>query len=342
MFTMRFDEKLPIPMEVKKMYPLSEPLAKKIHERNEAIRRVFAGEDSRLLLIIGPCSADREDSVMEYVKRLAAIQAETGDKLLIIPRIFTNKPRTHGEGYMGMLHQPNPREKPDLLKGIIATRELHMRVVQETGFVSADEMLYPENYKYVDDLLGYVSVGARSVENQQHRLTASGLDTPVGMKNPTGGDLEVMMNAVYTARHGHTFLYRGWQVESEGNPLAHAILRGYQKPDGRYVSNISREAIEWVVEAFGSMELDQPAVVIDASHGNSGKNPYRQPENVAQILKIRSANEKLRAAIKGIMVESYLEDGSQAADGTVFGQSITDPCLGWEKTKELIYRICNG
>ena len=305
------------------------------------IKEVFEGRDNRKLLIIGPCSADNEDSVIDYIGRLARIQEKVEEKILIVPRIYTNKPRTTGEGYKGMLHQPDPTEKPDMIKGIIATRHLHMRAVEETGFVCADEMLYPENYQYLDDVLGYIAVGARSVENQQHRLVASGVDVPVGMKNPTSGDYTVMMNAILAAQHGHTFIYRGWEAHSQGNPLAHSILRGYTNKHGQSQPNYHYEDLIRLCDYYDERELSNPAVIIDTNHSNSNKNPYEQPRIIKDVLHSGRQNERIDGILKGFMVESYIEDGNQKVGGGCYGKSITDPCLGWDKTEKLIYEIAD-
>ena len=334
-----FEKKLTIPMEVKKMFPLDDTMRSVIEHRREQIKKVFSGEDKRLLLIIGPCSADNEDSVLDYVTRLRDIQDRVRDKILIVPRVFTNKPRTTGDGYKGLVHQPNPTEKPDLFKGIIATRQMHMRVVKETGFVAADEMLYPENYRYLDDILGYTTVGARSVENQQHRLTASGVEVPVGMKNPTGGDLTVMMNAIHAAQHKHSFLYRGWAVHSFGNPYAHAVLRGFTNNRGRSVPNYHYEDIRNVMELYADSDLENPAIIIDTNHANSGKNPFEQPRIVNEVMNYRKMNPDIQKLVKGFLIESYIEDGAQKIGEGVYGKSITDACLGWEKSERMILEI---
>ena len=337
----RFIRKLPIPMDIKKEFPLSEKVSAVRAARVEEMRAILDGRDHRLMVIVGPCSADREDSVMDYIYRLVPLQEQVKDKSLIVPRIYTNKPRTNGAGYKGMLHQPDPSKKPDMLEGIIAIRRLHTRAVEETGFACADEMLYPENYRYLSDILGYVAVGARSVENQQHRLVASGIDVPVGMKNPTGGDLSVMMNSIYAAMGDHTFLYRGWEVESTGNPLAHAILRGYQTTDGKTVSNYHYEDLAGLYERYAKSGLENPAVLIDTNHANSGKHYEEQIRISRDVLGSMRQNADIRRLCKGLMIESYLVDGCQKTDGEVFGQSITDPCLGWEKTERLIYEIAD-
>ena len=334
-----FEKKLTIPMEVKKMFPLTNDMRKIIEDRREQIKKIITGEDGRLLLIIGPCSADNEESVLDYILRLKSIQDRVEEKILIVPRVFTNKPRTNGDGYKGLLHQPDPGEKPDLFKGIIATREMHMRVVRESGFATADEMLYPENYRYLDDILGYTTVGARSVENQQHRLVASGVEVPVGMKNPTGGDLKVMMNAINAAQHRHSFLYRGWAVHSEGNPYAHAVLRGFTSSSGRSIPNYHYEDIKNVLELYMSSELTNPAIVIDTNHSNSGKNPFEQPRIVNEVMNYRKYNPDIKKIVKGFLIESYIEDGAQKIGEGIYGKSITDPCLGWYKTERMILEI---
>ena len=336
---MNFHHKLPIPKDIKEQYPVSEEMMKIKNERDEEIRKVFGGESDKFLLIIGPCSADHKESVMDYLSRLHRVEQQVKDKILIIPRIYTNKPRTTGDGYKGMLHQPDPNAKPDMLGGIIAIRDLHMSALREFGFSSADEMLYPDNYRYLSDLLSYVAIGARSVENQQHRLTASGLDIPVGMKNPTGGEMSVMMNAITAAQHRHTFIYRGWEVESEGNPYAHAILRGYKDASGNSVSNYHYEDLRKLLENYEKFELSNPAVIVDANHENSGKQYLEQIRIVKDVLHSRRQNDDIKKMVKGVMVESYLVDGAQKVDGAVYGQSITDPCLGWDKTEKLILDI---
>ncbi len=336
---MIFERKLPIPKEVKEMYPLSDELAKIVSDRNAEISDIFTGKSDKLILVIGPCSADNEDSVIDYIHRLREVQEKVKDKIFIIPRIYTNKPRTTGDGYKGMLHQPDPNEKPDMLKGIIAIRELHMRALRETGFSCADEMLYPENYRYLNDLLSYVAIGARSVENQQHRLTASGLDIPVGMKNPTGGDLSVMMNAITAAQHKHTFIYRGWEVHSQGNPLAHAILRGYVNKHGQSLPNYHYEDLISLCELYDASGLANPSVIIDTNHANSGKKHLEQRRIAKDVMHSCRHDEKIKNLVKAFMIESYIEDGAQKIGECVYGKSITDPCLGWEKTEKLIYEL---
>ena len=338
---MIFERKLAIPKEVKEMYPLDEGVKARVEARRKEIDAAFSGGDDRLVLIIGPCSADRDDSVIDYISRLAEVQEKVKDKLLIIPRIYTNKPRTTGDGYKGMLHQPDPDAKPDMFKGIVAIRELHMRAVRETGFICADEMLYPENHRYLDDILGYVAIGARSVENQQHRLTASGIDLPVGMKNPTSGDISVMMNAITAAQHKHTFIYRGWEVHSEGNPLAHAILRGYVNKHGQSLPNYHYEDLAHLAESYAKSGLSNPGVIIDTNHSNSGKNPFEQVRIAKEVLYSMKCSGDISKLVRGFMIESYIEDGAQKIGEGIYGKSITDPCLGWEKTEKLLLEIAD-
>ena len=337
--SMNFERKLPVPQEVKEQYPLSNELENVVASRAAEIRDIFTGQSDKLLLIIGPCSADNEDSVIDYISRLRTIQDKVADKIYIIPRIYTNKPRTTGDGYKGMLHQPNPNEKPDMLKGIIAIRELHMRALRETGFSCADEMLYPENYRYLNDMLAYVAIGARSVENQQHRLTASGLDIPVGMKNPTSGDISVMMNAITAAQHKHTFIYRGWEVHSDGNPIAHAILRGYVNKHGQSMPNYHYEDLVHLAEKYYESGLENPALIVDTNHSNSGKQYLQQIRIAKEVLHSCQHDADVKRLVKGFMIESYIEDGAQKIGECFYGKSITDPCLGWEKTERLIYDI---
>ncbi len=336
---MNFHRKLPIPQEVKKEYPLTERMEQIKAARDESIRAVFDGRSDKFILVIGPCSADHREPVLEYVSRLRRIQEQVEDKIIIIPRIYTNKPRTTGQGYKGMLHQPDPDAKPDMYKGIVAIRELHMAALRDYDFSCADEMLYPENHRYLSDLISYIAVGARSVENQQHRLTASGVDVPVGMKNPTGGDLGVMMNSIVAAQSGHTFIYRGWEVTSEGNPYAHAILRGYIDYAGRSVSNYHYEDLLRVEELYEKSNLTNPSIIVDTNHNNSGKKYLEQIRIAKDIVHSRNQNTDIKRLVKGLMIESYLEDGAQGVGEHVFGKSITDPCLGWEKTERLIYDI---
>lgn len=336
---MNFLRKLPTPQEIKQLYPVSEELQKVKAKNDEEIQNVFLGKSDKFILIIGPCSADREDAVIDYIKRLRVVQEKVKDEIIIIPRIYTNKPRTTGAGYKGMLHQPNPLDTPDLLKGIIAIRKLHMRALEETGFSCADEMLYPENHRYLSDLLSYVAVGARSVEDQQHRLTASGLDIPAGMKNPTSGDLSVMMNSINAAQNSHTFIYRGWEAVSQGNPLAHAILRGYVDKRGNSHPNYHYEDLNLLSELYKKTTLQNPAVIVDTNHSNSGKKWFEQIRIAKEVLHSTRHNEDIKKIVKGLMIESYIEDGCQKAEEGIYGKSITDPCLGWEKTEKLIMDI---
>ena len=338
---MNFHRKLPIPLEMKKEFPLTERMAMVKDARDAEIKAVFEGKSDKFILIIGPCSADHSEPVLEYISRLRRLSEQVGDKIVIIPRIYTNKPRTTGQGYKGMLHQPDPDAKPDMYKGIVAIRELHMAALRDYDFSCADEMLYPENYRYLSDLLSYVAVGARSVENQQHRLTASGVGVPVGMKNPTGGDLSIMMNSIVAAQSGHTFIYRGWEVSTEGNPHAHAILRGAVDYSGRSVSNYHYEDLLRVQDMYEKSGLVNPSVIVDTNHNNSGKRYLEQIRIAKDIVHSRNENGDIRSLVKGLMIESYLEDGAQGVNEHVFGKSITDPCLGWEKTEQLILDIAD-
>ncbi len=336
---MNFLRKLPIPKDIKEQYPVTEKMARDKKCRDEEIAKVFRGESDKFILVIGPCSADNRDAVLDYISRLRTVEDKVKDKIIIIPRIYTNKPRTNGTGYKGMLHQPDPDENPDMLKGIVAIRDLHMRALADYGFSCADEMLYPDNHRYLSDLLSYVAIGARSVENQQHRLTASSLDIPVGMKNPTGGDLSIMMNAISAAQHKHMFIYRGWEVVSEGNMYAHAILRGYTDFAGKNISNYHYEDLVNLYELYGKSGLENPAVIIDANHANSGKQCLEQVRITKDVVHSCNHNADLRQMVKGMMIESYIEDGAQKIGEHIYGKSITDPCLGWEKTEKLIYDV---
>ncbi len=339
--SMNFLRKLPIPKDIKELYPVDEKSAAIKAERQEEIKRIFEGKSDRFLLIIGPCSADNKEAVMDYVGRLKDVQEEVKDKILIIPRIYTNKPRTTGDGYKGMLHQPNPDENPDMLKGIISIRDLHLSALKDCGFVCADEMLYPENFRYLSDLLSYVAIGARSVEDQQHRLTASGLGVPAGMKNPTGGDITIMMNSIIAAQSSHTFIYRGWEVKTHGNPHAHAILRGYVDKFGRNIPNYHYEDLQHLLEAYGEREYQNPAVIIDTNHSNSGKKYLEQIRISKDIMHSCHVSADIRRLVKGLMIESYIEDGAQKIGEGCYGKSITDPCLGWEKSERLIYDLAD-
>lgn len=310
-------------------------------KKDRDIRRIFMNESEKFIVIVGPCSADNEDSVCDYVTRLAALQDKLDDKILIIPRIYTNKPRTTGEGYKGMVHQPDPEKKPDLFEGLIAMRKMHLRAIAESRLFAADEMLYPENWSYLDDILSYVAVGARSVENQQHRLTISGLDIPCGMKNPTSGDLSVMMNSVIAAQGRHTFLYRAWEVKSDGNPLTHTILRGAVNKHGQAQPNYHYEDLRRLQEMYDKLDLKNPAVVIDANHANSDKRHEEQPRIVEEVLHSRRVSEDIHNLVKGVMIESYIESGCQKISDHIYGKSITDPCLGWAETEKLLYKIAD-
>ena len=341
MQNMIFKRKLPIPKEIKEQYPLTAELAQVKARRDKEIADVFTGKSSKMVLIIGPCSADREDAVLEYCERLAKLQEAVSDKLVLIPRVYTNKPRTTGDGYKGLLHQPDPRKTSDMLEGVIAIRRLHTNVLANTGLPTADEMLYPDNYRYLSDLLSYVAVGARSVENQEHRLTSSGIDIPVGMKNPTSGDISVMLNSIMAAQHPHTFIYRGWEVDTTGNPLAHAILRGYVNKHGESMPNYHFEELERLYNAYTAKELQNMALIVDANHANSGKKYQEQPRICKEVLHSCRHSGEIKSMVKGFMVESYLEPGCQKIGDGVYGKSITDPCLGWEETIRLVQDIAD-
>lgn len=339
MMNMVFKREMPTANVIQEMYPLTEAMREQKRKNDAAVHAIFTGESSRLLLIIGPCSADREDAVLEYIGRLRNVQEKVKDQIVIVPRIYTNKPRTTGDGYKGMLHQPDPTHSPDLLRGLLSIRKLHIDALEQTGFSCADEMLYPENHRYLADCLSYVAVGARSVENQLHRLTASGLDIPVGMKNPTGGDLQVMMNSIKAAQHSHTFVYSGWEVQSRGNAMAHAILRGYSNKHGQSVPNYHYEDLRYLYDLYQGSGLSHPAVIVDCNHANSGKQFDQQPRIAEEILHSMRVNVEIRSIVKGLMIESYLEDGCQKPEEGIYGKSITDPCLGWEKTERMIYDL---
>lgn len=336
-----FVRKLPTPAEIKEQFPLDTASIKLKENRDKEIRDVITGVSNRFLVIIGPCSADNEDSVLDYCNRLAKVSEKVNDKLLIIPRVYTNKPRTTGEGYKGMVHQPDPSKSTDFLAGLVAIRRIHIRVMQETGLTSADEMLYPENYRYLSDLLSYVAVGARSVEDQHHRLTVSGFDVPAGMKNPTSGDFSVMLNSVYAAQHPHSFIYRGWEVNTSGNDLAHTILRGATNKHGQNMPNYHYEDIQLLLELYNKMDLKNPACIIDTNHSNSGKKYEQQVRIAKEIMHNRKLNPEIHSLVKGLMIESYIEDGCQKVGGGVYGKSITDPCLGWEATEKLLYDLAD-
>lgn len=330
---------MPTPSETKQHFPMSFSCHQVKNERDEEIKRILSGEDDRFLVIIGPCSADREDAVLDYVHRLAQAGDKVKDKLFLVPRIYTSKPRTTGSGYKGLFHQPNPEAVSDLYAGMLAVRRLHMKVVQETGLTTADELLYPENYEYLSDLISYMAVGARSVEDQQHRLTVSGLDIACGLKNPTGGDLSVMMNSITAAQSSHHFAFRGWEVVSDGNPYAHAILRGYVDAKGRNVPNYHYEDLQMLYELYDKSGLLHPACIVDTNHANSGKRFAEQIRITKEVLHSRRHSMNVRDLVKGVMIESYLEDGSQKVGDGVYGRSITDPCLGWAKTERLLYEM---
>lgn len=339
--SMNFKRKLPIPQEIKKMYPLSGEITKIKEERDRRIADIFTGKSDKFILIIGPCSADNEESVMDYIYRLAKVQEQVKDKILIIPRVYTGKPRTNGTGYKGMIHQPDPTKEEDMLEGIIKIRKLHTRVIQETGFTTADEMLYPENYRYLNDLLSYVAIGARSVEDQHHRLVASGIECPVGMKNPTSGTLSVMFNSIQAAQAKHTFIYRGWEVESDGNPLCHAILRGAQNKHGQTIPNYHFEDLKLCCDIYEEKGLANPAIIVDTNHSNSGKDYLAQIRISNEILHSKRHSEQINKAVKGLMIESYIVDGAQKIEEGTYGKSITDSCLGWEKSERLILDIAD-
>ncbi len=336
-----FIRRLPTPEEIKEQYPVPEKIAKIKEMRDREIADVFTGKSDKFLMIIGPCSADNEEAVLDYLERLAKVQEKIKDKILIIPRIYTNKPRTTGEGYKGMLHQPDPEKAPDMLAGLLAIRHMHIHAMEATGFTAADEMLYPDNYLYLSDVLSYVAVGARSVEDQQHRLTVSGMEVPCGMKNPTSGTLSVMMNSVVAAQSGHTFLYRGWEVKTNGNPLAHTILRGSQNKNGHTMPNYHYEDLQLLVELYGERELKNPAVIVDTNHSNSGKKFKEQLRIAKDVLHSCSCSSDIKNMVKGLMVESYIEEGNQKIGEHIYGKSITDPCLGWADTEELLYDIAD-
>ena len=339
MQNMIFKRKLPIPKEIKEQYPLTAELAQVKARRDKEIADVFTGKSGKMVLIIGPCSADREDAVLEYCERLAKLQEAVSDKLVLIPRVYTNKPRTTGEGYMGMIHQPDPEKKPDMLEGILAIRHMHMRVLQETGFSTADEMLYPENLRYLSDIMSYIAVGARSVENQFHRLVASGCDVPVGLKNPTSGDLTVMLNSVVAAQVPHDFIFRGWEVQCPGNPLSHTILRGAVNKHGQTIPNYHYEDLRLLYELYMKRNLKNPACIVDTNHSNSGKQYMEQIRIAKEVLHSRRHSDDIKNLVKGLMIESYIEPGSQKIGEHCYGKSITDPCLGWDDTERLLYDI---
>ena len=339
---LEFINKLPTPAEIREQFPIPAELAALKEKRDAEIRKVITGESDKFLVIIGPCSADNETAVLDYTSRLVKVQDKVKDKIIIIPRVYTNKPRTTGEGYKGLLHQPDPEKKPNMYEGLIAIRRMHMHVVQETGLTTADEMLYPENLRYLSDLMSYIAVGARCVENRQHRLVASACDVPVGMKNPTSGDLSVMLNSVVAAQGGHEFIFRGYEVHTPGNPLTHTILRGAVNKHGQYIPNYHYEDLILLHELYAKRDLANPACIVDANHSNSGKQYMEQIRIVKEVLHSRRHSSEINQMVKGVMVESYIEPGSQKIGEHCYGKSITDPCLGWEDSERLIYEIAEG
>ncbi|MCI8347964.1 MAG: 3-deoxy-7-phosphoheptulonate synthase [Firmicutes bacterium] len=336
---MEFRRRLPIPKDIKEMFPINEEYKTKKAAKDKEVKDILSGASNKFLLLVGPCSADNEDAVLDYLSRLRKVQDKVKDRICIVPRIYTNKPRTTGMGYKGMLHQPDPNLNEDMLRGIVTIRETYIRAMKETEFFCADEMLYPEQYRYLSDLLSYIAVGARSVENQLHRLTASGLDIPVGMKNPTSGDLSVMMNSIIAAHGCHTFIYRNWEVVSKGNPYAHAILRGHTNKRGQSIPNYHYEDLKTVCNMYLKEEIENPAIIVDVNHANSGKQYLEQIRISKEVIQSMELSDDIKGIVKGLMIESYIEDGSQSVDGNVYGKSITDPCLGFEKTEKLIYDI---
>lgn len=338
----QFVNKLPTPDEIREQFPVPKKVAEAKVLRDEEIKKVFMGKSDKFIVVIGPCSADNEDSVCDYTSRLVPVQEKVKDKVIIIPRVYTNKPRTTGEGYKGMVHQPDPEKKPDMYEGILAIRRMHMRVIEETGLTTADEMLYPENLNYLSDLMSYIAVGARSVEDQQHRLTASGCDVPVGMKNPTSGDLSVMLNSVVAAQHGHDFIFRGWEVKTEGNDLTHTILRGAVNKHGQCIPNYHYEDLILLHDLYSQRNLKNPACIVDANHSNSNKQYQEQVRIVKEVLHSRRHSAELNSFVKGVMIESYIEPGNQKVGEHCYGKSITDACLGWEDSERLIYEIAEG
>ena len=336
-----FVNELPTPDMIREQFPLAPNLAEAKLQRDEEIKNVLTGESDKFIVLIGPCSADNEDSVVDYASRLVRVQEKTTDRLIIIPRVYTNTPRTTGEGYMGMIHQPDPEKKPDMFEGILAIRHMHMRVMRETGFSTADEMLYPENMRYLSDLMSYVAVGARSVENQFHRLVASGCDVPVGMKNPTSGDLTVMLNSVVAAQLPHDFIFRGWEVQCPGNPLTHTILRGAVNKHGQSIPNYHYEDLRLLYDLYGKRNLKNPACIVDTNHSNSNKHYQEQIRIAKEVLHSRRHSADIKQMVKGLMIESYIEPGSQKIGEHCYGKSITDPCLGWEDSERLLYEIAD-
>ncbi len=336
-----FKQKLPTPDEIREQYPLPAHLAELKKQRDKEIRDVITGRSNKFLVIIGPCSADNEEAVCDYVTRLAKVNEKVKDKLILIPRIYTNKPRTTGEGYKGIVHQPDPEKKPDFLAGLIAMRKMQIRAIEESGLTAADEMLYPENWGYLSDILSYVAIGARSVEDQQHRMTVSGFDVPAGMKNPTSGDLTVMLNSVYAAQHPHSFIYRGWEVQTNGNDLAHTVLRGATNKHGQNLPNYHYEDLNLLLTLYNERDLKYPTTIIDANHSNSGKQYEQQVRIVKEVMHSRKLNPDIHSLVKGVMIESYIVAGNQKVGDGVYGKSITDACLGWDASEKLIYDIAD-
>lgn len=337
----KFINKLPSPEEIKQEYGLSETATQTKRERDQMVSDIITGDSDKFLVIVGPCSADNEDSVCDYISRLKKVQEKVAEKLVLVPRIYTNKPRTTGEGYKGIAHQPDPEKRPDMVAGLIAMRKMHIRALEESGLSSADEMLYPENWPYVEDLLSYVAIGARSVEDQQHRLTVSGFDVPAGMKNPTSGDYSVMLNSVYAAQHPHHFVFRGYEADTSGNPLTHVVLRGAVNKRGVCIPNYHYEDLERLIQMYGEMDLKNPAAIIDANHSNSNKQYEQQIRIVKEIMHNRKISPEIHKLVKGVMIESYIEPGCQKVGEHIYGKSITDPCLGWEESEDLIYHIAD-
>ena len=335
----KYISNLPSPEEIISEYPLRNDLKERKKEFDKTVADIFTGKSDKFLAIIGPCSADNEDSVLDYVMRLAKVADEIKDKITVIPRVYTNKPRTNGDGYKGLLHQPNPEKKPNVHEGLIAIRKMHLRVVKETGMFTADEMLYPDNLGYLDDVLSYIAVGARSVENQQHRLTSSGADVPVGMKNPTSGDMSVMLNAIYAAQQSHEFIYRNYEIKTDGNPLAHAILRGAVNKHGQCLPNYHYEDLKLLHDLYLERDIVNPAVIVDANHSNSNKKYKEQVRIVKEVLHSMRYSEEIKNFVKGVMIESYIEEGNQRIEEHIYGKSITDPCLGFEDSKKLLLEI---
>ncbi|MCD7750868.1 MAG: 3-deoxy-7-phosphoheptulonate synthase [Lachnospiraceae bacterium] len=334
-----YDKLLPTPQEILSAYPLPEHLARTKALRDAEIQAVLEGKSDKFLVIIGPCSADNEDAVCDYITRLAAVNDKVKDRLILIPRIYTNKPRTNGDGYKGLASQPNPNQKEDFAAGLLAVRHMHTRAMRETGLSAADEMLYPENWPYVEDLLSYVAIGARSVEDQHHRLVSSGFDVATGMKNPTSGDFTVMLNSIYAAQQKHTFTFRGYEVSTDGNPLSHAILRGSTSKNGRNLPNYHYEDLINLLNMYQQRELKNLACIVDTNHSNSNKQFKQQIRIAKEVLHSRRLDSDIHKMVKGLMIESYIEEGNQKIGEGVYGRSITDPCLGWQDSEELIYHI---